>query len=261
MIEKAIVLAAGKGKRLRPITHAIPKEIVRVGKKPTIEHVLKVLKCGGVKDVLIIVGRKKQAIIDYLGSGKRLDINIYYRVQEKPRGTAHAVSLGQDFIGTEEDFAIMYGDNYISPYNTMENIVRWHEKKDGNGTLVLHPVDDPRRFGVVKIDKDNQIHGIIEKPTWEEAKPYKRDDHWLNIAGLMIVNPFIFKYINKINPGKDDEVWLTDAVESMRKDKGKLYGYIFKGKRYDIGTFESLTEADRLAQESAERSDKESSEA
>lgn len=250
------MLAAGEGTRLRPITHAVPKEIVRVGKKPTIEHVLRVLKEGGVEDVLIVVGRKKQAIIDYLGSGERLGLNLYYRVQEEPKGTAHAVSLAEDFIG-DEDFAIMYGDNYISPYSAMEDIVKYHDRKDGQGTLVLHPVDDPRRFGVVKLDENDSIQGMVEKPTLEEAKPYKQDDHWLNIAGLMILGSDIFDYIHEIEPGKDEELWLTDAVEAMRKDRDSFYGYVFRGKRFDIGTFDSLSKADKLAQEISERDDKE----
>lgn len=250
MIEKAIVLAAGEGTRLKPITYAVPKEIVRVGRKPTIEHVMNVLKCGGVEDVLVIVGRKKQAIVDYLGSGERLRLNIYYRVQEEAKGTAHAVSLGEGFINDGEEFAIMYGDNYISPYEAMEKIVDFHEEKDGNGTLVLHPVNDPRRFGVVKLGEDREVEGMIEKPTLEEAQPYKYNDHWLNIAGLMIVDTKIFKHIREIEPGKEGELWLTDAVESVREKEGDLYGYIFEeGNRYDIGTFESLAKADRLAQE------------
>lgn len=253
MIEKAIVLAAGEGKRLRPLTYAIPKEIVRVGQKPIIEHVLNVLKCGGVEDVLVIVGRKKQAIIDYLGSGKRLDLDIYYRVQEEPKGTAHAISLGGDFIAEGEEFAIMYGDNYISPYETMEDIVKFHERKGGR-TLVLHPVDDPRRFGVVKLDDDNKIQGIVEKPSLDEAKSYKRNDEWLSIAGLMIIDSGVFEYIDMIEPGKGGELWLTDAVEMMREEGNEFYGYVFEGNRYDLGTFESLAEADRLEQKSREGS-------
>jgi len=247
-VKKAVVLAAGEGTRLRPITHAVPKEIVRVGKKPTIEHVLEVLKHGGVEDVLIVVGRKKHAIIDYLGSGERLDLDIYYRVQEEAKGTAHAVSLAKDFVDEGEDFAIMYGDNYISPYSAMEDIVDFHEEKDGNGTLVLHPVDDPRRFGVVKLSEDDEVRGMIEKPTMDEAEPFKHNNHWLNIAGLMIMNQNLFRYIEEIEPGKGGELWLTDAVEMMREEKDEFYGFIFDGKRYDIGTFESLAKADRLAQ-------------
>lgn len=248
MIEKAVVLAAGKGSRLAPITHAVPKEMVRVGKKPTIEHVLRVLKHGGVKEVLVIVGRKKQAIIDYLGSGKRLGLDIYYRMQEKPKGTAHATSLAKNFIREGEDFAVMYGDNYIYPYSAMEDIVRFHERKNGVGTLVLHPVENPTRFGIVNL-KNEKVEGTIEKPSLEEAQPYKRDGHWLNIAGLMIVNSKIFNYLEKVKRGRHGELWLTDALELLHKEEGHLYGYVFKGKRFDIGTFQSLAEADRLAQQ------------
>ncbi len=246
MVKKAIVLAAGEGTRLKPITNAIPKEIIRVGKNPAIEHVLKVLKAGGIKDVLIIVGRKKHALIDYLGSGERLGLKIYYRLQEEPKGTAHAVSLGEDFIGEDEDFVIMYGDNYITPYSAMEDIVDFHVEKDGGGTLVLHPVDDPTRFGVVDIDGDKEIHGMIEKPTMEEAQPFKVNDHWLNIAGLMILNSKIFSFIDRTEPGKKGEIWLTDSIEMMRQAGNRIFGYQFDGRRFDIGTFDSLKEADEL---------------
>ncbi len=248
MVKKAIVLAAGEGTRLKPITDAIPKEMIRVGKKPAIEHVLEVLKAGGIKDVLIIVGWKKHALVDYLGSGKRLGLKIYFRMQEEPLGTAHAVSLGDDFIG-DDDFVVMYGDNYITPYNTMKQIVDFHKEKKSKGTLVLNPVHDPRRFGVVKMDEDNKIHGMIEKPTWEEAEPFKVNDHWLNIAGLMILSSNIFSCIKRIEPGKKGELWLTDAIELMRREGNGIYGYIFSGKRFDIGTFESLREADKLEME------------
>ena len=255
MVKKAIVPAAGKGTRLKPITDAIPKEMIRVGRKPAIEHVLSVLKAGGVEDVLLIVGMKKKALMDYLGSGEMLDMNIYYRVQEKPKGIAHAVSMGKDFIGENEDFVVMYGDNYITPYDTMKDIVEFHEKKNGAGTLVMNPVDDPRRFGIVDIDENMKIHGMIEKPTWEEAKPFKMDGHWFNIAGLMILNSRIFDYIDKTEPGKKGEIWLTDAIELMRKDGKEFYGYEFTGKRFDIGTFESLRKADELELKRVEEGD------
>ena len=193
MIKKAIVLAAGKGTRLKPITDAIPKEMIRVGRNPIIEHVLMVLKAGGIEDVLIIVGWRKHAIIDYLGSGSRLGLKIYYRMQEETLGTAHATSLGEDFIGEDEEFAIMYGDNYITPYDTMKEIVKFHDKKNGSGTLVLNPVYDPRRWGVVKVDKDMKITDMIEKPSLTQAEPYKINNYWLNIAGLMILHSKIFE--------------------------------------------------------------------
>lgn len=246
-VKKAVVLAAGEGSRLKPITNAIPKEMIRVGRRPTIEHVLRVLRAGGLKEVLVIIGRKKQAIVDYLGSGNRFGLDIYYRVQEKAQGTGPAISLAEGFIGKDKYFAVMYGDNYLSPYTVMKDILKFHKQKNGNGTIVIHKVKDPRRYGIVKLDNQNKIQGIIEKPTLKEAKPYQRNGYWLNIAGLMILKNQIFPYIKKLKPGKNEEKWLTDAIEKMRKREDYIYGYIFKGKRYDIGTFQSLKKADQLA--------------
>lgn len=247
MISKAVVLAAGKGTRLYPLTLAIPKEMIRVGIKPTIEHVINVLKAGDIRDILIIIGWKKGAIIDYLGSGERFGVNVYYRVQEEPKGTAHALYYAKDFI-EDEDFIVIYGDNYLKPYDAMKDIIRFHEERKADATLVLHYVKDPRRFGIVKIDGNDMVLSMIEKPSLEEAEPYKVDDKYLNIAGLMILKPVVFNFIRKTKPGKGGEIWLTDSIELMRRAGHKVYGYIFEGLRYDIGTFESLMEADRLEQ-------------
>ena len=248
MVRKAIVLAAGKGTRLLPLTLAMPKEMIRVGLKPVIEHVIEVLRAGSIEDILIIVGRRKNAIMDYLGSGEMFGLNIYYRIQEEPKGTAHAVYEGRDFIGSE-DFAVMYGDNYLKPYSVMKDIANFHESKKAEATLVLHTVKDPTRFGIVKIDNKKRVLRVIEKPTLKEAESYKVDDTYLNIAGLMISNNIIFNYIEQTNPGKNNELWLTDSIELMRKDGHQILGYIFTGTRYDIGTYESLREADRMEQE------------
>ena len=247
MIKKGIVLAAGKGTRLMPLTRAIPKEMLRVGLKPTIEHVIEVLKAGGITEILVIVGRKKESIIDHLGSGEQLGVNIYYRVQEEPKGTAHAVLQGRAFIGNE-DFVVMYGDNYFKPYDAMEEILNFHVSKKPDATLVLHPVNDPSRFGIVKIDEIGNVLGMIEKPTIKEAESYKINGKYLNIAGLIILNNCIFNYIEKTEPGSNNEIWLTDSIELMRKDKKKILGCIFNGIRYDVGTFESLLIADKQEQ-------------
>ncbi|TES83527.1 MAG: nucleotidyltransferase family protein [Hadesarchaea archaeon] len=247
MIKRAIVLAAGEGMRLRPLTLAIPKEMIRVGTKPVIEHAINVLKAGGIGEILVVVGRKKEAIMDYLGSGERLGVDISYKIQEELKGTAHAVYQGKDFIGNE-DFVVIYGDNYLKPYEVMKEIVKFHEEKRADATLVLHPVKDPRRFGIVKIDANNKVLGIIEKPTLEEAQSYKMENIYLSIAGLLVLKPVVFEYIEKTNLGKHNEIWLTDSIQLMKEDGATIYGFLFKGARYDIGTFGSLKEADKLEQ-------------
>lgn len=245
MIKKAIVLAAGKGTRLMPLTLAMPKEMIRVGIKPVIEHTIEVLKAGGITEILVIVGRKKEAIMDHLGSGERLGVDIYYRIQEEPKGSAHAVYHGKDFVGSD-DFVVIYGDNYFKPYNVIKDVIKLHETKNADATLLLHPVTDPRRFGVVKLGKNSEVLGIIEKPTYEKAKNYKTDGTYLNIAGLLVLRSNVFEFIEKTKRGINNEIWLTDSVELMRQNSCKLFGYPFTGKRYDIGTFDSLKEADKL---------------
>ena len=245
MIKKAIVLAAGKGTRLEPLTRAIPKEMIRVGLKPVIEHVIEVLKAGGIREILVVVGRKKESIIDHLGSGELLGVDIYYRVQEEPKGTAHAVLQGKGFVG-DDDFVVMYGDNYFKPYGAMKDIQLFHKSREADATLVLYLVDDPTRFGIAKIDENGHVLGMVEKPNLLEAEKYKFGEKFLNIAGLMILNNKIFGYIDKTKPGINDEIWLSDSVELMRLSDDRVMGHVFDGVRYDIGTFESLIEADKL---------------
>jgi len=241
---KGVVPAAGKGERLEPLTLAMPKELIRVGNKPVIEHVIDNLKACDVKDIMIITGWKKGAVLDYLGSGSRLGVNTYYRVQEEQKGIAHAVAFARDWIGNE-DFALIYGDNYFKPAENISKAADFHREKGAYATLVLHPVEDPTRFGIVKLDEDGRVMGMIEKPTVEEAEPYKTNGVYYNIAGLIILKPKIFEYIEKTPPGKNNEIQMTDAIELMRKDDHPVYGFVFEGLRYDIGTFESIKMADR----------------
>jgi UTP--glucose-1-phosphate uridylyltransferase len=112
----------------------------------------------------------------------------------------------------------------------------------------LHPVSDPRRFGIVKLGEGSEVLGIIEKPNLEKAKSYRNNNDYLTSAGLLVLKKTIFDFIPKTKRGINNELWLTDAVELMRTNGSKLYGYVFKGKRYDIGTFTSLKEADKMEQ-------------
>jgi len=140
----------------------------------------------------------------------------------------------------------------------MKDILAFHHARGADVTVVLHPVDDPRRFGIVKIDEKGNVHGMIEKPTLKEAEPYRVDGQYFNIAGLIVFSNSAFDHIEKTKAGKSNEYWLTDSVELMRSEGKKVIGYVFEGKRYDIGTPESLLEADKLEQMEDERFQKKS---
>lgn len=245
-IRKAVVPAAGLGSRLAPLTQAVPKELLRVGTKPVIQHVLEALRSGGIREVLVIVGWKKGAILDYLGSGRQFGLEISYRVQEEPRGVGHAVSLAEGWVGGD-DFAVMFGDNYFRPVDVVGESFRFHRQMRARATLVVHPVEDPRRFGIVRIGPAGRVQGLVEKPSLARARRYRTDGTYFNIAGLLVLHPEVFAALKRTRPGRGGEVWLTDAIERMRRAGRPVYAYRFRGERYDIGTFESLLEADRLA--------------
>lgn len=243
-IKKAIVLAGGKGSRLMPLTQAMPKEMIRIGQKPVIEHVIEALKVGGIEEVLVVVGRKKEIIMDHLGSGVRLGVDIFYKIQEEPLGTAHALLQGERFV--DKDFVLMYGDNYFKPPEAINQILHFHELMNADATLAVYPVDDPRMYGIVKGNEKNEVTGIIEKPTLEEAKEYKINDFYYDIAGLMVLKKDIFDCIRKTVKLTNCELCLTDSVEVMRKNGYKILAYpLHAVVRYDTGTFESLIKAEK----------------
>ena len=248
MIKKAIVLAGGKGTRLLPLTQAMPKEMIRVGFKPVIEHVVDALRSGGIEQLLVVVGRKKESIIDHLGSGARLKVDIYYRVQDEPKGTAHGVLQGRNFINSD-DFVVMYGDNYFKPYTFVQKILEFHLSNKADVTLATYPVYDTTRYGIVKLDKVGKVLRMIEKPSYKEAESYLVEGKYQAIAGLLVCKSEVIEYIEKTKVGKNNEIWLTDTVELMRRDRKNIMGCLLQGRRYDVGTFESLIEADKFEQQ------------
>ena len=118
--------------------------------------------------------------------------------------------------------------------------------------MLLHPVKDPTRFGVVKVDYENRILSIIEKPSLDQAQGFRNNGSFFAVAGLLVLNNKIFDFIDKTKCGVNDEIWLTDSVELLRVDGGRVFGYQFDGVRFDIGTFESLRMADKIEQEKKE---------
>lgn len=240
---KGIILAAGEGKRLYPLSNAIPKEMIRVGDKPAIEHVIKLLKAGDISNILVVINRKKGIIIEQLGSGERLGVNLTYKVQEKAEGTAKAVLIAEEYI-TDNNFVVIYGDNYFKPYKSMKELIGCHVNKKSDVTIALYRVTDPTQYGIVKMDSSMNIIDIIEKPTLDVAKTYKTKKGYYAIAGLILFNNGMFQYIKNTKIGILNEMWLTDSIDIIRKQGHKVKGFILEGVRYDIGTYNSLIEAD-----------------
>jgi glucose-1-phosphate thymidylyltransferase len=182
-------------------------------------------------------------------------VSISYEIQKTPDGTAFAVRLGRNFV-EDEDFAVMYGDNFFRPIEVFKRVNEFHERNHADATIVLKPVKEPSKYGIAKTDKEGQILKIIEKPSLEEAKDYWNGGCYFGMMGLLLLKPLIFDFIEITPHGKNGETWLTDSVEIMRNSGHKVQGFKFEGYAEDIGTYESLINAVNELQWQGEKSDK-----
>jgi len=233
---KGLIPAAGRGTRLEPITLAIPKELLMVGDKAIIEYVIDAMKLVSITEITIVVGWRKHAILDYLGSGERLGVKLAYVVQDKRDGLGKAVASAEHIMG-EDPFLVVLGDNFFHPKTFLQDILEFHNEKKADVTIGVAEVDDPTRHGIIKPGRDNTFVDIVEKPSIQNA-PSK-----LGCIGIYIFNHNIFEAINRTKPGLNNEYQLTDSIKIMLEDDYKLYYKEIEGKHIDIGTLEDFKKA------------------
>ena len=229
---KGLIPAAGKGTRLEPLTLAIPKELLMVGDKAIIEHVIDAFKIAGISDITIVVGWKKHAILDYLGSGERLDVNLTYVVQDKQNGWAKAIEVGRQVI-RDETFALVLGDDFFYPKSFLKDLIDFHNQEKPAVSVGVTKVDDPTRHGMIK-PKGNGIIDIIEKPSPEKSPSD------LGCIGVYVFTSKIFDAIKKTKLGVNNEYQLADSLKIMINE-----GYVLKykkieGEHIDVGTPKDL---------------------
>ena len=233
---KGLIPAAGLGTRLHPITLAIPKELLLVGDKAVIEYVIESMKEVGITDITVIVGWRKHAILDYLGSGKRMGVNISYVVQDERNGLAKAVDSAKHAIGNEP-FLVVLGDDFFYPKTFLKEILEFHKKQDADATIGVAEIEDPTRHGIIRPGKNNKIEDIVEKPTKDKAPSN------LGAMGVYIFKPSIFDAIKKTKPGVKKEYQLTDSIKIMVDEGYKVLYSKIDGEHIDVGTLDDLREA------------------
>ena len=238
---KGLIPAAGIGTRLRPITLAIPKELMMVGDKAVIEYVIEAMKQVGITEITIVVGWRKNAILDYLGSGNRLGVKISYVVQDKRDGLAKAVSAGQHIIN-EESFLVVLGDDFFYPTTFLKDILTFHNQNDADATIGVAKVKDVTRHGIIKPGEHNKIIDIIEKPTKEQAPSD------LGCMGVYIFKPVIFDAIDKTKPGYKNEFQLTDSIKILIEEGYHICYSQINGEHIDVGTLEDYRRANAYLQ-------------
>jgi len=232
---KAIVLCAGEGTRMRPLTYASAKHLIPVANKPVIFYSIEAIAQAGIKELGIVVSPHREEEFKLtVGDGSRWGLKISYILQHQPKGLAHAVSCAHEFVG-REPFLVYLGDNLLE--HGVTSFVREFERGHANASIVLYEVEDPRNFGVAQL-KDGQVIRVIEKP----QDPLSN----LAIVGVYLFDEKIFEAIREIKPSWRDELEITDAIQRLI-DKGyRVTPHLVQGWWKDVGKPDDMLHANRL---------------
>lgn len=231
---KALILAGGKGTRLRPITHTSAKQLVPVANKPILFYAIEAIRDAGITDIGIIVGDTAEEIKAAVGSGDQFGVKVTYIRQPAPLGLAHAVMTAEEFLGRDR-FVMYLGDNLIA--DGIRSLVEEYAASDANSEILLAHVPNAREFGVAELEGGRVVR-LIEKP----ADPPSD----LALVGVYMFDHNVFEAVHAIQPSARGEYEITDAIQYLI-DKGyRVESHIVSGWWKDTGKLEDMLEANRI---------------
>lgn len=231
---KAVILAAGQGTRLRPVTLTMPKPLVPVANKPLIGYAIDVLRNAGLSEIGIVVNDLDSPIVTQLGSGADYGVRLDYIVQHEQKGLAHAIRLTRDFV-QDEPFCVLLGDNIFQ--DKMEKLLRGFPEASAELAIALIEVPDPQRFGVAEI-VEGRIRRVVEKP--------KEPPSNLAISGAYLFRSSIFAAIDQIKPSWRNELEITDAIQHVIAGGAEVHPYTLQGWWIDAGKPDAIIHANQL---------------
>ncbi|WP_027092727.1 UTP--glucose-1-phosphate uridylyltransferase GalU [Cohnella thermotolerans] len=252
-VRKAIIPAAGLGTRFLPATKAMPKEMLPIVDKPTIQYIVEEAIESGIEDIIVVTGKGKRAIEDHFDIAFELEhtleqkgkfdllhkvqqssnVEIHYIRQKEPKGLGHAVWCARSFIGNEP-FAVLLGDDIVQSDTPCTRQLIEQYELTGRAVIGVQAVgtDQTNRYGILDpIEKRGRLYKVrrfVEKPPLGQAPSN------LAIMGRYVLTPEIFDYLGKHEVGAGGEIQLTDAIQKLNEDIG-VYAYDFEGVRYDVG--------------------------
>ena len=236
---KAVILAAGEGLRLQPITSTRPKHLIKIGGKPILEHCLRAVKTCGIDEALIVVHYMGDVIRQYFGDGKGFGLKIEYVEQKAVLGTGNAVGVVEPYV--KDDFLLVYGDLLFSS-KAVRNAIDSHEKEKPAATMAVVPVENPEDYGVVELKDERYVERVVEKPKREVAPSN------LANAGMYVFSTEIFDKIRETAASARGEWEITDAISLLPEEKKTVLAVKILGDDWiDIGRPWDLLEANRWA--------------
>ena len=232
MIKKGIILAGGMGTRMSPLTKAVNKQLLPIYDKPLIFYPLSILMLAKIKDILIIVNKGQlDQYKKIIPNGKNLGIKITYTEQESPKGLPDAFLLGEKFIN-KKNVALILGDNFFYGQN-LTKILQDSAKLENGAKILLHKVQKPELYGVARINNQNKIISIKEKP-----KKFFSD---LAVTGLYFFDKNVTEYTKKLKPSKRGELEIVDLLNKYKKQKKLSANLIGRGGAWlDAGSIEDF---------------------
>lgn len=252
-VRKAIIPAAGLGTRFLPATKAMPKEMLPIVDKPTIQYIVEEAIASGIEDIIIVTGKGKRAIEDHFDNNFELEdnlaqkekydilekvrqssnVDIHYIRQKEPKGLGHAVWCARKFIGNEP-FAVLLGDDIVQSETPglKQLIDQYNETHASVIGVQTVPDDETNRYGIVEPSSQTgrryAVENFVEKPALGTSPSN------LAIMGRYVLTPEIFMCLEKQETGAGGEIQLTDAIQKLNQIQ-RVFAYDFEGKRYDVG--------------------------
>ncbi|MDQ1143757.1 UTP--glucose-1-phosphate uridylyltransferase [Bacillus sp. SORGH_AS 510] len=253
-VRKAIIPAAGLGTRFLPATKAMPKEMLPIVDKPTIQYIVEEAVAAGIEDIIIVTGKGKRAIEDHFDAASELERNliekekydildkvqystnladIHYIRQKEPKGLGHAVWCARNFIGNEP-FAVLLGDDIVQSNTPCLKQLINHYEETFSSVIGVQTVseNETHRYGIIDPSSQEgrlyQVNNFVEKP-----KPGTAPSN-LAIMGRYILTPEIFMFLDRQEKGAGGEIQLTDAIQKLNEIQ-RVFAYDFEGKRFDVG--------------------------
>lgn len=253
-VRKAIIPAAGLGTRFLPATKAMPKEMLPIVDKPTIQYIVEEAVASGIEDIIIVTGKGKRAIEDHFDFSPELELNlerkgkhdllekvryssnlgnIHYIRQKEPKGLGHAIWCARHFIG-DEPFAVLLGDDVVqSDTPCLEQLINQYERTRSTIIGVQSvPMEETHRYGIIDGTELGErryvVENLVEKPAPGTAPSN------MAIMGRYILTPEIFMFLDQMETGAGGEIQLTDAIQKLNQIQ-RVFAYDFEGKRYDVG--------------------------